>query len=129
MFRLIRDQNANGLGKDLYDYEVHRVGTVKPQAIDIDGSESERLRQVKTLIQRMTSYKPVHRLPSQLVAQQTALVYKDLEKNKNDDAKGAAAEVSPAHPGTLPSADGQYTTGKSTTSESAADQSSTDQSR
>ena len=86
MFRLIRDQNANGLGKDLYDYEVHRVGSVKPQAIDIDGNESERLRQVKTLIQKMTSYKPVHRPPSQLVAQQTALVYRELEKNKNDDA-------------------------------------------
>ena len=83
MFRLIRDQNANGLGKDLYDYEVHRVGTVKPQAIDIDGSESERLRQVKTLIQKMTSYKPVHRPPSQVVAQQTALIYRELEKSKS----------------------------------------------
>ena len=81
--RLIRCPEENPLGKDLYDYEVHRVGTVKPQAIDIDGSESERLRQVKTLIQKMTSYKPVHRPSSQLVAQQTALIYRELEKSRS----------------------------------------------
>ena len=80
---MIRDPSANGLGKDLYDYEVHRVGTVKPQAIDIDGSESERLRQVKTLIQKMTSYKPVHRPSSRVVATETALIYKALGMHQN----------------------------------------------
>ena len=82
---------------------------MKPQAIDIDGSESERLRQVKTLIQRMTSYKPVHRPPSQLVAQQTALVYRELEKRRNDGLKRAAVD----HPETNLSTASQSTTGKS----------------
>ena len=73
------DTTATPLGKDLYDYEINKVGTVKPQAIDIDGSESEWLRQVKTLIQKMTSYKPVHRPTSQVVAKQTVLIYREMQ--------------------------------------------------
>ena len=70
----MRDPTANALGKDLYHYEVKPIGTVRPQAIEIDGRESEKLQLVKKLIQTMTSYKPVHRPPSKVVVQETAFI-------------------------------------------------------